>query len=69
MTLHNLLCTTPRSFIAEVEDMLTDEECDHFITVAMEIGLKSSHTERQSASTTISLMDLNNDHQLSLAEV
>ncbi|XP_052774973.1 transmembrane prolyl 4-hydroxylase-like [Mya arenaria] len=56
--------------IFEVKDFLTGEECDHFISVAKEMGLESSKTERQvKDGKGMQLMDINSDRQLDFAEM
>ena len=55
--------------LTEIEDFLSEDECDHFIEAAMQIGLQSSHTENQSPKKGFQLMDLNSDKALSLSEV
>ncbi|XP_045159559.2 transmembrane prolyl 4-hydroxylase-like [Mercenaria mercenaria] len=58
-----------KPLVFEIEDFLTDKECDHFIKVAKEIGLESSQTEKQSAKRGLQLMDLDSDKALSLTEM
>ncbi|KAL4236382.1 L-ascorbic acid binding [Mactra antiquata] len=58
-----------RPLVFEIPDFLSDEECEHFINVANNIGMKASYTERQTTQKGISLMDINSDKKLSLAEM
>ena len=54
--------------ISEINDFLTPDECDHFISTAEDIGMKQSYTEKQSRDG-VRLMDLDRDQHLDLTEV
>ena len=56
-------------FFTEIPDFLTHAECDHFIKVAKETGLKESNTYRDLRHQGINLMDLNTDKHLDINEV
>lgn len=58
-----------KPLVFEIEDFLTDEECEHFIEVANKIGMKSSQTQNMSPDRGIRLMDINADKQLDLTEM
>ncbi|XP_060593233.1 transmembrane prolyl 4-hydroxylase-like [Ruditapes philippinarum] len=58
-----------KPLVFEIEDFLSDDECDHFIETAKQIGLESSHTENQSPKQGLQLMDVNSDKALSLSEM
>ena len=67
-----LLLYVPFYLLTEIENFLSDEECDHLISEALKKGLYNSHTleglddiNRQR----FELLDENKDHQMSIDEV
>ena len=59
-------------YSTEIQNFLTDEECDHFISAAKTEGLFSSHTEKMNDKQNdgrFQLIDSNSDKQLSIDEV
>ena len=58
-------------FVLEIEDFLTNEECEHFIQVAKDTGLQESKTYsyRVENRKGILVRDINKDKKLSLDEV
>ncbi|XP_050401521.2 transmembrane prolyl 4-hydroxylase [Patella vulgata] len=55
--------------ILEIPNMLTDEECDHFISVAKQEGLKDSSTGKNGGDNTFNILDLDDNKQLNILEM
>uniref|UniRef100_A0ABM0M5P9 Transmembrane prolyl 4-hydroxylase-like n=1 Tax=Saccoglossus kowalevskii TaxID=10224 RepID=A0ABM0M5P9_SACKO len=65
---HYLKTVNMKPLIFEIDNFLSDEECEHIKNLALMEGLESSQTKQQGRRKVV-MKDFNHDEQLSLHEV